>query len=83
MKKVVAKAMRRETEQQLIELGENLNHVYKLLKIIKMDGKDVEGGRCMRGTDGRLSFSVTNRGKTWKEHMEKIMRKMIGITLPK
>ena len=27
----------------------------------------------MRGNDGRLSFSATDRAKLWKEHMEKIM----------
>ena len=27
----------------------------------------------MRGKDGRLSFSATDRRKSWKEHMEKIM----------
>ena len=27
----------------------------------------------MRGTDGRLNFSEKDRGKVWKEHMERIM----------
>ena len=27
----------------------------------------------MRGSDGRLSFSEKDRGKAWKEHIEKIM----------
>ena len=27
----------------------------------------------MRGSDGRLSFSEKDRGKVWKEHMERIM----------
>ncbi|XP_068671242.1 uncharacterized protein [Montipora foliosa] len=29
--------------------------------------------RCMRGSNGRLSFSNKDRGKVWKEHMERIM----------
>ena len=41
---------------------------------MKKDGKDVEGGRCMRGIDGRLNFSEKDRGKVWKEHMERIMK---------
>ena len=49
--------------------------VFKLVKSMKKDGKDVEGGRCVRGSDGRLSFSENNRGKVWKEHMERIMNK--------
>ena len=40
---------------------------------MKKDGKDVEGGRCMKGSDGRLNFSEKDRGRVWKEHMERIM----------
>ena len=40
---------------------------------MKMDGKDVEEGRCMRGSDGRLNFSEKGNGKVWKEHRERIM----------
>ena len=47
--------------------------MFKLVKSIKKDGKDVEGGRCMTGSDGRLYFSEKYRGKVWKEHMERIM----------
>ena len=34
----------------------------------------LKGGRFLRGKVGRLSFSVIDRGRTWKEHME-IMNK--------
>ena len=34
---------------------------------------DVEGGRCLRGGDGRLGFIKEDRAKIWKEHLEKIM----------
>ena len=27
----------------------------------------------MRGSDGRLNFSEKDRGRVWKEHMERIM----------
>ena len=43
------------------------------MRSMKKDGKDVEGGRFMRGSDGRLSFSEKDRGRVWKEHMERIM----------
>ena len=33
----------------------------------------MEGGRCLRGGDGRLGFIEEDRAKIWKEHMEKIM----------
>ena len=46
--------------------------VFKLGTSMKKDGKDVEGGRCMRGIDGRLNFSEEDRRKVLKEHMEKL-----------
>ena len=33
----------------------------------------MEGGRCLRGEDGRLGFIEEDRAKIWKKHMEKIM----------
>ena len=32
----------------------------------------MDGGRCLRGGDGRLDFIEKDRAKIWKEHMEKI-----------
>ena len=72
-KRAVAKVMREEAVQELKELDKSPNEVFKLVKAMKRDGKDAEGGRCMRGSDGRLSFSEKDRGRVWKEHMEKIM----------
>ena len=56
--------------------------MFKLVKSLKKDGKDVEGERYMRGRDGRLSFSEKDRAKVWKKHMERItvlMRSMSEI----
>ena len=47
--------------------------MFKLVKSMKKDGKDVEGGRCIRGSVVRLNFTEKDRGKVWKEHMERIM----------
>ena len=47
--------------------------MFKLVKSMKEDGKDVEGGRCMRGSNRRLNFSEKDIGRVWKEHMERIM----------
>ena len=68
--KVVAKAMKETAER---ELREHSNKVFKLVKSMKKDGKDVERGRCMRGSNGRLNFSEIDRGRVWKEYMERIM----------
>ena len=73
VKKVVTKAMKEVAERELRELSEHPNKVFKLVKSMKKDEKDVKGGRCMRGSNGRLSFSEKDRGKVRKEHMERIM----------
>ena len=62
-KKVVTKAMKEAAERELRELSEHPNKVFKLVKSIKKDGKDVEGGRCMRGSYRRLNFSKKDRGR--------------------
>ena len=38
---------------------------------LKIDSKEVEGGRCMRGSDGKLYFSEKGKGKVWKDYMER------------
>ena len=55
------------------ELSEHPNEAFQLVKSMKKDRKDVEGGRCIREGDGRLSFSEKDTGKVSKEHMERIM----------
>ena len=63
--------MRKEATQELNNLYQNSNSVFCLLRRKKKEGKQLEGGRCLR--DGRLGFTEEDRGKIWKEHMEKIM----------
>ena len=65
--------MKKAAERELRELSKHPNKVFKLVKSVKKDRKDVEGGRCMIGNDGRLNFSEKDRGKVWNEHMERIM----------
>ena len=47
--------------------------MFKLVKSMKKDGKDVEGERCITGSNSRLNFSEKDKGRVWKEHMERIM----------
>ena len=67
--KVLAKAMKEAAERELRGLSEHPNKVFKLVKSMKKDGIDVEGGRRMRGSDGRPSFCEKDGGKVWKEHI--------------
>ena len=40
---------------------------------MREEGRDINGGGCMKDKDGRLVVSEKDRGKLWKEHMKKIM----------
>ena len=72
-RKIVARAMKMEANQELNNLYQNSNSVLYFLRRMKKEGKDVEGRRCLRGRDERLGFIEEDREKIWKEHMEKIM----------
>ena len=49
-KKVVANSMRKEVKKELTQVNKTPNNIFTLVKFIK---KDIEGGRCMRGKDGK------------------------------
>ena len=40
---------------------------------MEKEGKDLEGGRCLRGRDGRFDFIEEDRANISKKHIEKIM----------
>ena len=67
------KVIREKAEDVLTETKLNQNWMLRLAKGLKIDRKEVEGGRCMRGSDEKLCFSEKQRGKVWKVHMERIM----------
>ena len=62
-----------KANQELNNLYQNSNRVFYFLGTVKKEGKNVEGGRCLRGGDGQLGFIEEDTAKIWKEHMEKIM----------
>ena len=43
------------------------------IEFLYTDSNEVDGGRCMRGSDGKLCFSEKERGKVWKDYMERIV----------
>jgi len=59
-------------------MSEKPNKIFKFVKLMKKNGKDVEGGKWMKDKNGRLSFSEEDQCKIWKEHMEKIMNEKNG-----
>ena len=67
---IVARAMRMEANQEFNNLYHNSNSVFYFLRRMKKEGKDVEGGRCLRGENRRLGFIEEDLEKfgrnTWK-----------------
>ena len=52
--------------------------MFRLVNRLKTGSREVEGGRCMRGSDGKLCFSEKERGNVWKDYMERIMNEENG-----
>ena len=65
--------MREKAVEVLAELQYCPNGMFWLVEGLKTDSKEVEGGRCMRGSDGKLCFSDKEGGKVWRDYMERIM----------
>ena len=47
--------------------------MFILVKQLKTGIREVVGGRCIRGSDVKQCFREKERGKVWKDYMEKIM----------
>ena len=77
VKKAVSKAMRENAEEELAESPNSQNGMLRLVKELKTDSEEVDGGRCMRESDGKLCFSEKERGKVWKDYMERKMNEEI------
>ena len=59
---MVANCIRKEPDKELAKLNKNPNGIFTLVKFMKKDGKDIEGGRCITEKDRKLDFSE----KVWK-----------------
>ena len=49
--------------------------MFGLVKGLMTGSKEVEGGRCVRGSDGKLCLSENERGNVWTDCIERIMNK--------
>ena len=64
-KKAVSKTMREKMEEELNELQDCPYGMLRLVKGLRIDSKEGDGGRYMRGSDGKLCFSEKERCKVW------------------
>ena len=44
---MITNSLRKEAEKELIKLNKKPNNIFTLVKFMKKDGKDIEGGRCI------------------------------------
>ena len=72
-KKADSKA-REKAEEALTELQNCPYGMVRLVNGLKTNSKEVEEGRYIRGSDGKLCFIEKERGKMWKDYMERIMK---------
>ena len=73
VKKAVCEEMRDKADEALTELQNYPNGMFRLVRGLMTDSNEVEGGRCMRGSGGKLCFREKERGKVWMDYMERIM----------
>ena len=52
-----------KANQELNNLNQNFNSVFYFLRKMKKEGKDSEGGRCLRESDGQLGFIEEDKAK--------------------
>ena len=71
-KKVIMKAMRQEAEEEMNVLCTKPTDVFKFVKFMRKEERDIDGEGCMKDKDGRHVVSKKDRGKLRKEHMEKL-----------
>ena len=82
-KKVIAKPMKTKAEKEMEELREKPNKIFKFVKSMKRDEKDVDGRKWIKGRDGRIGFSQEDRCKIWNidvKHKREGLQKLCTIS---
>ena len=67
--------MKKMAQEAVAELQNCQNGMFRLIICLNTDSKQVEGRRCLRGSDGKLCFCERERGKVWNNYMERIINK--------
>ena len=62
-KKVIVKVMKQEAEEEMNVLCNKPNVVFKFVKFMRKERRNIEGGGCIKDKDGRLIVSEKDRGK--------------------
>ena len=55
--------------------------MFGLVKGLKIESNVVEGGWCMRVSDGKLCFSEKERANVWKDFMERTTKEEMIVIM--
>ena len=70
-KKAVSEEMREKADDEIPDLQNCPNRMFWQVKGLMTDSKEVVGGRCMKGSVGKLCLGEKERGKVLKDYMER------------
>ena len=64
-RKAVKKARREKVEEVFTELKNCTSGMFEFIRLLNIHSNEIEGGRCLGGSDVKLSFSEKKRGIVW------------------
>ena len=72
-KKAVSVSMGKKAEEWHTAVNDCTYGMLRLVRTLLIDSKEGDGGRSMRGSDGKLSLNEKKRGRVLKDCIERIV----------
>ena len=72
-KQTVFAAKKKAEKEKLNDIDSDSNIIYRIVKQMKQENKDIVGEKCIRDDDGVLAFNVEDKKKAWKQHYERLL----------
>ena len=55
------------------------NEIFRIAKQMVKERQNITGSNCVKGVSGKMIVDVKGIKDSWKEYMEKLMKKINGI----
>ena len=72
-KGAVAEAMKNDAVNEMKEIRNDRNVVFRRMVMMKKEASDRAGNNCIKDKNGKIVFAEDGRKRVWKEQMEAIM----------
>ena len=72
-KRAVAETMKNEAVKEMEGIRNDINVVFRRMKMVKKEANDLVGNNCIKDENGKIVFAEDGRKRVWKKHMEAIM----------